>query len=419
MKQQLGVIHVALPAMNEADYLPGTLECLFKQSNRSFHLWVCVNQPDRWWDDPYRNETCKNNRETLNYLSRIKKARLHVIDRSSKGKGWNEKAHGVGQARKVVMDSINEFADENDIILSLDADTAFHEDYLASVKSIFLSYPNTVALSNPYYHELSGDEALDRSMLRYEIYMRHYAINMWRIGSPYSYTALGSAIALPVWAYRKIGGITAKKSGEDFYFLQKLRKTGWICNYNTEKVYPGTRYSDRVFFGTGPALIKGSSGDWESYPIYDHRLFEEVKTTYELFPQLYRERIQTPMSAFLAAQFRDTDPFEALRKNASNEEQFVAACHQKIDGLRVLQFLKSETKKTARNDEAALLRFFDAFYPQIFEGKPVGTSGNLLSETGITELQKLSFENTGIALLNKIRNILQDIETAYQQNDLP
>ncbi len=419
MNQQPGAIHVALPAMNEADYLPGTFECLFNQSNRSFHLWVCVNQPDRWWDDPDKIETCKNNRETLNYLSRIKNDRLHVIDRSSKGKGWNQKAHGVGQARKVIMDNINEFADEYDIILSLDADTAFHADYLESVKTIFARHPQAVALSNPYYHELSGDEALDRSMLRYEIYMRHYAINMWRIDSPYSFTALGSAIGLPVWAYRKVGGITAKKSGEDFYFLQKLRKTGWICNHNTEKVYPGTRYSDRVFFGTGRALIKGRNGDWESYPIYDHRLFEEVKTTYELFPQLYQRKIQTPMSVFLETQFRDPDPFEALRKNTATEEQFVAACHQKIDGLRVLQFMKSETKKAPRNDEAALLRFFDAFYPQILEGNPIGNSENLLSETELTELQELQFETADINLLNKIRNILQDIETAYQQNDLP
>lgn len=419
MKEHPGVIHVALPALNEADYLPGTLECLWKQGISGFHVWVCVNQPEHLWDDPAKVHICKNNRKTLDYLSGIENDRLHVIDRSSKGKGWNQKAYGVGQARKVLMDSINQFAGENDIILSLDADTAFHGEYLASVKSLFTSYPHAVALSNPYYHELSANDRLDRSMLRYEIYMRHYATNMWRIGSPYSFTALGSAIALPVWAYRKIGGITAKKSGEDFYFLQKLRKTGWICNYNSEKVYPGTRYSDRVFFGTGPALIKGSSGDWESYPIYDHRLFDQVKTTYDLFPQLYRKHINTPMSAFLAAQFRNTDPFEALRKNASNEEQFVAACHQKIDGLRVLQFLKSETKKDARNDEAALLCFFEVFYPQIFKGKPVGNSGNLLSESEVAELQALQFENASIELLNKIRNILKYIEATYQQKDLP
>ncbi len=97
----------------------------------------------------------------------------------------------------------------------------------------FKHHPDAVALSVPYYHNLTGDEEKDRAILRYEIYMRYYAINLWRIGSPYNFTAVGSAMALPVWAYRAIGGITPHKSGEDFYFIQKLRK--YRGNINLER----------------------------------------------------------------------------------------------------------------------------------------------------------------------------------------
>ncbi len=411
------MIHVAIPSMNEFFHLPGTMECLAMQQHADYQVWVCVNQPDDWWDDPAKQDVCENNRQSISFLKELSSNNLHVIDHSSRGLGWGKKAFGVGQARKVLMDTINRHANPNDIIVSLDADTAIGAGYLQSISGIISRYPDAVALSNPYYHKLCGDDTLDRAMLRYEIYMRHYAINMWRIQSPYCFTALGSAIALPVWAYRKIGGITAKKSGEDFYFLQKLRKAGWICNYNTEKVYPGTRYSDRVFFGTGPALIKGSQGNWDSYPVYEHSLFEKVKVTYEAFHHLFYEEVETPMSDFLRHQFRDEQPFRALRKNAVSAEQFVNACHQKVDGLRVLQFLKSETSKTKRFDENSLLSFFSRFYPDIYDDK-TGHSAKFSREEA-EEIRKLNFATSPVDLLDKIRHLLFEIEEVHQKNDLP
>ena len=411
-------LHVAIPAMNEAEYLYKTINCLLAQNYKRYRIWVCVNQPDDWWNNPEKKEICLNNRATLDYLYSLKDERISVIDRATKGKGWTGRAFGVGQARKHLMDTINNNAALDDIIISLDADTKFKENYLRSVHNVFARFPDAIALSNPYYHELTGEKRLDRAILRYEIYMRHYAVNMWRIGSPYCFTALGSAIALPVASYRKIGGITAKKSGEDFYFLQKLRKAGWICNYNEQKVYPGTRYSDRVFFGTGPALIKGSKGNWESYPVYDYRLFDQVKETYEAFPELYQHHFETPMTPFLIQQFREEDPFEPLRRNSATKEQFAAACHQKVDGLRVLQFLKSETTKTIRNDELRLLEFLDHHKNIIPEKilKPLLNEKHSPPDT--INLKQQGFDRCPIVLLDAIRNYLMAIEVGFQRFDL-
>ena len=400
-------LHIAIPAMNEGAFLPATLECLQRQDYGNYKVWVCVNQPETYWQDSSREGICRDNQSTLAYLRSLGWRPLQVIDHSSRGKGWKGNTHGVGQARKVLMDSISQEASDQDLIISLDADTIFGEEYLASVARVFERFPQAVALSNPYYHRLTGEYPLDRAMLRYEIYMRHYANNLWRIGSPYSFTALGSAIALPVSAYRKIGGITAKKSGEDFYLLQKLRKTGWIANHNTSMVYPATRYSDRVFFGTGPALIKGSQGLWGSYPVYDFRLFDQVAETYRLFPELRLQAKETPMSAFLNRQFNEPDIFEPLRKNHKTTKGFVNACHHKVDGLRVLQFLKYHQAQQAGSDERNLLEFLEAFYPDFFV------------KFGLAVKQTLDFQSSPIALLDGIRDFLMEKEHVYQEKEKP
>ncbi len=412
-------LHVAIPSMDEAEWLPQTIDCLLAESSERVQLWICVNQPDAWWTDPEKRPVCRNNQRTLAYLRGLGLNNLHIIDRSSSGRGWTGKNSGVGQARKVLMDEISRVAGSGDIILSLDADTLFDKGYLSSAGKCFEHYPHAVALSNPYYHRLTGEDTLDRAMLRYEIYMRYYAINMWRIGSPYSFTALGSAIALPVRTYRMVGGITAKKSGEDFYFLQKLRKAGWICNYNDHKIYPGTRYSGRVFFGTGPALIKGSKGDWQSYPIISHTLFDQVKATSDMFALLYEKTVETPMSDFLKLQFREEDPFEPLRQNAASVYQFVKACNQKVDGLRVLQFLKFKTKGTGIPDETNLMIFLKTFFPGALGHK--GQNAYLdrgFSKTETRELDALDFSVAPIGLLDKIRQLLVSVESMYQKNDL-
>ncbi len=415
---QNGTIYVAIPAMNEAAWLPRTIDLLLEEPTEHLRILVCVNQPDSWWDDPEKQEICLNNLETLAYLESKQCKKLRVIDCSSRGKGWQGKHFGVGQARKVLMDTINSEAGLDDVIISMDADSLFDPGYTLSVYHCFATYPRAIALSNPYYHKLTGDDRLDRAMLRYEIYMRYYAINMWRIGSPYSFTAIGSSMALPVKAYRTIGGITAKKSGEDFYFLQKLRKTGWICNDNSHLMYPATRYSDRVFFGTGPALIKGSQGEWDSYPIYSHHNFDRVKTSYDHFPSLYEGYTGFPMADFLRNQFREDDPFAALRQNTGSKEQFIQACHQKVDGLRVLQFLKSEQKQLPQSDEKHLEVFLRQHYPGLIRELSASTpEKKTASDHEKDFFNQFSFETAPVFLLDRLRNSLMEVERSYQRND--
>ncbi|MCX6230062.1 MAG: hypothetical protein NTZ33_00835 [Bacteroidetes bacterium] len=394
-------IYIALPCLNELENLPNFIADLKQQSFKNYCLYVCVNQPDEWWNNSEKKSICENNLASIDYLNNIKEIDIKVIDFCSKGKGWKGKQLGVGWARKILMDAINEVAEKDDIVISIDADTRFNSTYLESVYNSMLSHPKVLAISVPYYHRLTEKEAENRAILRYEIYMRYYAINLWRINSPYSFTALGSAIAFPVWAYRKIGGISPMKSGEDFYFLQKFCKTGKILHWNSGKVYPEARFSDRVFFGTGPAMIKGDKGDWNSYPVYHYSLFDNLKNTFDSFPSLYTEDIDLSIAGFLKTQFNDDKWWLQIRKNFKTESHFVKACYEKLDGLRCLQYLKTMQSCLNKTDENSLYEFLAEFYPD-----------------AITLLQlkaDFTFTQLSVEQMDNIRNYLIKIEETYQQ----
>ncbi|MEI7980279.1 MAG: glycosyltransferase family 2 protein [Bacteroidota bacterium] len=396
-------LHIAIPLMDEPDLLTRTLECIAAQSYLNFKVYICVNQPENWWDDPIKSSICRNNARSLEFLSGFKLFDLLVLDHSSRGRGWKGKRYGVGYARKALMDEICNAAQRDDIIISLDADTTFPADYLLSVAMNFREHPEAVALSVPYFHHTVSDEIASRAILRYEIYMRHYFLNLMRIGSPYTFTALGSAMAFPVWAYRATGGLTPKMSGEDFYFLQKLRKYGPVILWNDVVVHPEARFSDRVFFGTGPAMIKGATGDWSSYPVYPANLFNALLETYLLLPVLYIKTIETQLVKFFIETSTEKDPFRLLRDNHKDMDHFIRAFHEKLDGLRILQYLKSLSISAPGSDETNLRNFFAKQYP--------GSEINL--KTGWASF---SFESSPQAELEKIRSFLFEKEMEQRFN---
>lgn len=396
-------VFIAIPAMDELDDLPLTLRDLQNQSCQlPFEVHICVNQPESYWQTPEKKHICESNQQLLQLLKEWQGLSLHILDYTSPGKGWSHKKFGVGWARKMLFDNISAIAEPNDIIISLDADTHIRPKYVQSIIDNFTHNPQFPAISVPYCHPLSGKEANDRAILRYEIYMRNYAINLYRIKSPYSFTAVGSAIAMRAGALKKIGGITPVKSGEDFYLMQKFRKMAPISNFNEEMVYPAARFSDRVFFGTGPALIKGSQGQWDSYPIYHHSAFEPIKETYQRLPELFQKDIQTDFIDFLQEQFHDKNLWQSIRQNVKDLPHFENAFHAKADGLRILQYLRQRNTNKKSDEE----NLYDnlSYWAQ-------------LTHIGWIE-PDFSFQEMGIEQLNQLRNILLDLEMEERSKEM-
>ncbi len=373
------VVYAALPVMNEPA-LERVVEMILRQDYLSVKLFICINQPEVYWNNEDTAEICIQNQQSINYLNALddcKKACITLIDKASVGRGWTKKEFGVGWARKTLMDKISAVANVDDIIISIDADTEYPENYFSSIADVFKRNPEAYAIANPYYHRLTGNELTDRTILRYEIYMRYYAFQMKKIKSMYSFTPLGSAMAAPVWAYRKVGGLSPVKSGEDFYFLQKMSKAGKIITDNKVIVYPAARFSNRVFFGTGPAMIKGAAGDWKSYPIYAEKLFDEIEKIIDLFPLLYTQNMDNKAL--------DLQIVEKFRINARTKEKFVKFCNEKFDGLRILQYLKQGYNAMPTDDNEEINRFLRKYFKYNF---------------------MVSFEKSSIATLNEVRNLL-------------
>ncbi|MFA8451482.1 MAG: glycosyltransferase [Bacteroidales bacterium] len=390
-------IFICLPAMNEGEQLPSFLEMLANQSYQNFELHICVNQPESY--NTSHPEIVENNQKSIEFLKAEKRFKIQILDRSTPGLGWNKKNYGVGWARKVCMDSAAKYANYSDLLVCADADTFYPNNYLETVALNFEENKKQLGLAVPYYHPLTSDEDLNRHILRYEIYMRIYALNMWSIKNPYAYTAVGSSMVCTKKTYEKIGGMTPHKSGEDFYFLQKIRKAGILGVWNNVHTQPAARYSDRVFFGTGPALIKGANGDWTSYPIYHHSLYSDIKDTFDSFSKLYTDaKTNYPLKEFLQEIFSCDDPFAKLRENAKTVETFQKACIQKIDGLRILQYLKNNKNNNLNSDENNLIDFFTFNYKEEF----------LLPNN-------FSFNTSDIEILSNIRDFLVSKEHLYLQ----
>lgn len=400
-------ISIAIPILAELENLPGLMESLRRQTFTDFELYCCVNNPEEWTasSDETFHAMYLDNQASLEYLANIQQSfpQLHIIDCSSPGHGWQGRQRGVGMARKVLLEAISDEHDDNELVVSLDADTRFNGNYLESVLNAMNSNPEHCALSVPYYHPLSGEERNDRAMLRYEIYMRHYLLSLMESDIPYAFTALGSAMVFPLWAYRRVGGFTPLQGGEDFYLMQKFCKTGRILlsgngPFDKERldeipviVFPQGRQSNRVPFGTGPAVAKGVESMDDSYPLYPYEGFRAVADTYALFPALYDKDIETPMTAFLCEQLKTMDIWRPLRKNFKTRELFVHACMERVDGLRILQFLKTFPLRTAEEE----LQLF-------------------CKRHGISVQDDFSFLNSPIEEINMIRDSLFEKEIQYR-----
>ena len=398
--------HLALPILNELENLPDFLNDLRQQDNHDFILWVCVNHYEHWRNLPEKQEQISNNEKSLDFLKSINNIDIRIIDKASPGNGWPPKKGGVGWARKTIMDAIAKEATDNSLIISMDADTRYPENYLTAIETTFRQHPKAYGLAVPYFHRLSDEEENNRLILRYEIYMRNYALNMLRIGNPYAYSALGSAMAFPVWAYKKVGGLTPVISGEDFYFLQKLVKNGPVLFWTDTVAKPSPRLSDRVIFGTGPALIKGNSGDWSSYPLYHYSLFKKIKKTFDLFPVLFEKDVPTPMDDFFKEQFKEENIWKPLRNNFKDQRNFIRACINKIDGLRILQYLRKEQELILLDNNQNLVDFLFTFYEKEMD------------DSFKKHFKDFDFEGSAVCFLDLIREFMfeQEIELRKQHN---
>lgn len=328
---------VVIPVCNELDYLPLTLQSLQAAAiPGDTAILLVVNHP--------HDATPEVKQASATLLRQLRSdhfamPQLFFIDAP-------DLDNGVGEARKIGMDAVIGSLDpaklSQSILFSLDADTLVDSRYFSVILDAFASKTDAVALN--FRHQTAetadGQAAIDR----YERYLRRYYEKLRQAGSPYAFYTIGSAFAVRADAYVKAGGMRVRAGGEDFYFLQAVAKVGNIRQLDEVLVAPSARVSDRVPFGTGPAvnnLIHGGKlpeiGD-ESFALLKQILtaanpeaLADTETFLGTLPS-------TGRTFFTAEGFPGVWP-KILGNLPKRPGANVAAFHLWFDGLKTLRFL--------------------------------------------------------------------------------
>jgi len=208
-------------------------------------------------------------------------------------KGLPAKNAGVGWARKIGMDMaivhFNQLNNKNGIIISLDADTLVERNYLISIRDFYDNNPESIAAAIYFEHPLN-DGFTNNAIIMYELYMRYYKNAIIASGFPYSVYSVGSCFSVLARAYVSQGGMNRRKAGEDFYFLNKLHSYGKIGEIKDSTVYPSSRLSDRVPFGTGQVINKLVLGEKSSLNTYTFESFLILRNLFLSVDDIYKNR---------------------------------------------------------------------------------------------------------------------------------
>jgi hypothetical protein len=87
--------------------------------------------------------------------------------------------------------------------------------------------------------------------------------------------------------YALQGGMNRRQAGEDFYFIQKMISGGGYFSLNTTTVYPSSRTSSRVPFGTGAAMIKLCENADSQFMTYNPAAFKDLRSLFDMTDLLY------------------------------------------------------------------------------------------------------------------------------------
>ncbi len=272
-----------------------------------------------------------------------------VVDRFSAGRGLNPK-QAVGLARKIGCDIAAQLYLDGYLrsrwLHSTDADVHLPDDYFLRPTAGFS------ACVYPFNHTLTGavDAALQAATVMYEQAINYYERGLRYAGSPYAYATLGSAMAVDVLAYCQARGFPKRAGAEDFYLLNKLAKLGPVARLQGLPLQIEARRSDRVPFGTGPAVsqimaLPNPAADYRYYaPDVFDCLRQWLKFAPGLWPALQAGEVNwQPLQGPTLDALRTLGVMEFcghLRRQTRSAEQGMRAIHEWFDAFRTLKFIR-------------------------------------------------------------------------------
>lgn len=257
------------------------------------------------------------------------------------------KIAGVGLARRLAMDVAVYMTGAQSIICNLDADCVVRSDYFQEIYRFFQQNKKIECGSIYFEHPTQSASKLnDQAIIQYELHLRYFIAMQRKINLPFAFQTIGSSFAIRANSYNSVGGMNLRKAGEDFYFIHKYAKKGTLGDIRTTVVYPSSRSSFRVPFGTGRAVGIMIDEDQSKYMTYDPRHFENLKDFAEAVSQFYhQDDISAIVSKFnktlqdFLIEIGFSEKLTKIKENVNSETSFVKAFFQWFDAFKLMKYL--------------------------------------------------------------------------------
>ncbi len=358
---------IVIPAIAELDNIKILLKSLAINDKKYFNTTLILFVINHTYSASL--DIKDNNEKTIRYLRNIVQSNsldenfytglnIAFIDACSSGNELDNKNGGVGLARKIGMDLALEYFDYNslskNILICLDADCEVAENYITSVIEYFITNKVDAAVIN-YEHNISEYNENTKAIICYELYLRYYLLGLTFAESPYAFHTIGSTMVCDYKSYIKVGGMNKLKAAEDFYFLEKLSKITDIGTIRSTSVYPSSRPSFRVPFGTGQRVYRFLLYTQNEYLLYSPQSFVVLKHWFELYNKLKDSDISKIMSQVkiinpYSFEFLHQQKFEIfwqkIISQKLNEEQIIKQKKYWFDAfktLKLIHFLKDKS----------------------------------------------------------------------------
>jgi len=281
---------------------------------------------------------------------------LLLVDRCTPGYLMEDKS-GVGHARKIACDIACQLIHDNRIstpwIHTTDADAQLPPDYLDAINA--LNPVDTSAGLYPFKHSVHANPAVSQAQQLYDLSLHYYVHALTWAGSPWAFHTIGSTLVINALHYAQARGFPKREAGEDFYLLNKLGKIGRIVSLESSPITLECRQSDRVPFGTGPALNKilALENPNKEFLFYHPRCFVILKSWHELSRHLWDDQQKSLTVGYINRYRKETGLEDA-------ESGILLAC---LDALGIQKplahaFSHSTSKKVF---DRHIHNWFDAF----------------------------------------------------------
>ncbi len=345
---------LAIPCYDEpVDFVQRLLQAEFQTQGRSLIILI-VNQPI--------GVSCIRNQELIRHFQQWHKvwsnASLSLFKDQHDRYDWIvcdqtqpgiDPREGVGKARKIAGDIAcwlwlkQRIA--TDWLHCSDADAHLPSNYFEPITGDYSAI--TFAhkhLNNPQ------DDAVSNASHTYEQALDYYLQGLRWAGSPYAFNTIGSTLAVNILRYCQVRGFPKRNAAEDFYLLNKLAKIKPVAENLNICVNIESRLSQRVPFGTGPAVAKIIELQQlgQDYTYYAPECFMDLRSWLNHVP-LFAECVRTQHPPMTALNTAITTALEAagidkvidhIQQQHLNKQQALNAIQHWFDGFRTLKFLR-------------------------------------------------------------------------------